>query len=217
MRGMKELQSKTDFDFARAGLGKAITEYRDKETIYSQGRSANSLFHIEEGGVMLTIQSKRRRPAIITILGPGDIFGELCLAGLPSRMCTATAMGPSSILTIQKKKMLLNLRRDKRASNFLVSKLLSTVELYQNQIVEQLVDTSEQRLARVLVRLADMRKRSQRKTEIPPISQEVLAEMVGTTRSRINVFMKRFRRRGFISHNGAFEVRKSLSTFIRNG
>jgi CRP/FNR family cyclic AMP-dependent transcriptional regulator len=190
-------------------LGGTISQYRNKQIIYSQGKTANTLFYIREGDVMLTIRSKGRRPAVISILGAGDFFGQSCISGVPLRMCTATAIGSCSILTIKKKEMIRILHGDRVTSNCFVSYPLSVIKKHQEHLVDLLVNSTERRLARVLLQLTQSRKKG---GPIPKISQEILANMVGCTRSRTNLLMNQFRKRGFVGYNGRIKVHSSLRT-----
>ncbi len=199
-----------------ASLGGRVSHYRNKQNIYSQGAPAYTLFYIQEGGVRLTVRSKHHRPAVTAILGVGDFFGELCLAGYPLRMSTAVALTASSIRTIKKEKMLQRLRKKKKTSNSLVAYLLSSVKNYRDHVADLLTSSAEQRLARVLLRLAHLNRNGPAVVEIPILSHQVLAEMVGTTRSRVNLFMNRFRRQGFIDYDGGLEVRQSLRKVLRS-
>jgi len=198
-----------------AGLGGTVSRYRDKQNIYTQGEPAYTLFYIQEGGVRLTTRAKQQSSAVTAILGVGDFFGELCLAGYPLRMSTAVALTASSIRTIQKKKMLEILRKKNKTSNSLVAYLLSSVQKYKDHVSELLTSSAEQRLARVLLRLAHLDGKGPAVAELPALSHQVLAEMVGTTRPRVNLFMNRFKKRGFISYNGHIEVHKSLQKLLR--
>jgi CRP-like cAMP-binding protein len=193
-----------------ASLGGTVSHYRRKQNIYSQGTPAYTLFYIQEGGVRLTSRTKHQASAVTAILGVGDFFGELCLAGYPLRVSTAVALTASSIRTIKKKKMLQMLRKKNKTSNALVAYLLSSVQKYKEHVADLLTSSAEQRLARVLLRLAHMDKKGPAVVEIPVLSHQVLAEMVGTTRSRVNLFMNRFRKKGFIDYDGGLEVRRSL-------
>jgi len=174
-----------------ASLGGKVSHYRNKQNIYTQDAPAYTLFYIQEGGVRLSSRSKHRPSAVTAILGVGDFFGELCLAGYPLRMSTAVALTASSIRTIKKKKMLQMLRKKNKASNSLVAYLLSSVKNYQDHVADLLTSSAEQRLARVLLRLAHLDKKGAPVVEIPVISHQVLAEMVGTTRPRVNMFMEK--------------------------
>jgi CRP/FNR family cyclic AMP-dependent transcriptional regulator len=200
-----------------ASLGGKVSRYRDKQSIYLQGAPAPTLFYIQEGGVRLSTRSKDRPSAVTALLGVGDFFGELCLAGYPLRASTAIALTASSIRTIDKQKMLRMLRGKNKTSNSLVAYLLSSVEQYREHVADLLTSSAEQRLARVLLRLAHLNKNGPPAVEIPFVSHQVLAEMVGTTRPRVNTFMNRFRRRGYINYDGGLEVHQSLRKVLRNG
>jgi len=200
-----------------ASLGGKVSQYRNKQKIFKQGTPAYTLFYIQEGGVRLTTQTKHQPSAVTAILGVGDLFGELCLAGYPLRMSTAVALTASSIRTIKKAKMLQLLRqKNNKTSNSLVAYLLSSVKKYQDHVANLLTSTAEKRLARVLLRLAHLEKDGAAMVEIPVLSHQVLAEMVGTTRPRVNLFMNRFRKKGYIDYDGGLEVRGSLRKVLRN-
>jgi CRP/FNR family cyclic AMP-dependent transcriptional regulator len=198
-----------------ASLGGKVSRFRRKENIYTQGTPAYTLFYIQEGGVQISTRTKHQPSAVTAILGVGDIFGELCLVGYPLRMSTAVALTASSIRTIQKKKMLQMLRKHNKTSNALVVYLLSSVQRYKDHVSQLLTSSAEQRLARVLLRLAQLDKRGRGIAEIPILSHQVLAEMVGTTRPRVNYFMNRFRKQGFIDYDGGLEVREALRKVLR--
>jgi CRP-like cAMP-binding protein len=197
-------------------LGGRVSHYRGKQNIYTQGAPAYTLFYIQEGGVRLTTRTRHQPSAVTAILGAHDFFGELCLAGYPLRMSTAVALTASSIRTINKEKMLRMLRKRNKTSNSLVAYLLSSVKNYQDHVAHLLTSSAEQRLARVLLRLAYLNGKGPAVVEIPPLSHQVLAEMVGTTRPRVNLFMNRFRRKGFIHYDGGLEVHRSLRKVLRN-
>jgi len=202
--------------YSGASLGGKVSNYRDKQTIYKQGTPAYTLFYIQAGGVRLSTRTKQQPSAVIAILGVGDFFGEICLAGFPLRVSTAVALTASSIRTINKEKMLQMLRRkNSKTSNALVAYLLSSVQNYKNHVAELLTIPAEQRLARVLLRLAHMDKKSGEVVEIPVLSHEVLAQMVGTTRPRVNLFMNRFRKQGFIDYDGGLEIHQSLRKVLQ--
>jgi CRP/FNR family transcriptional regulator, cyclic AMP receptor protein len=198
-----------------ASLGGKVSRYQGKENIYRQGAPAYTLFYIQEGGVRLTTRTKHQPSAVTAILGVHDFFGELCLAGFPLRTSTAVALTASSIRTIKKEEMLQMLRKNTKASNSLVAYLLSSIKRYQDHVAQLLTSSSEQRLARVLLRLAHLDKKRLAVVELPILSHQVLAEMVGTTRSRINFFMNRFRKQGFIDYDGGLEVHDSLRKVLR--
>ncbi len=204
-----------------ASLGGKVSRYRDKQNIYKQGEPAYTLFYIQSGGVRLSTRTKDQPAAVTAILGVHDFFGELCLAGYPLRMSTAVALTASSIRIIKKDKMLRMLRKKNKASNSLVAYLLSSVKDYRDHVAHLLTSSAEQRLARVLLRLAHMHKNGPAVVEtavveIPILSHQVLAEMVGTTRPRVNLFMNRFRKQGFINYDGGLEVNQSLREVLRS-
>jgi len=199
-----------------ASLGGTVSHYRNKQSIYKQGAAAYTLFYIQEGGVRLTTKTKHQPTAVTAILGAHDFFGELCLAGYPLRTSTAVALTASSIRTIKKEKMLQLLRKKNKTSNSLVAYLLSSVKEYQDHVAHLLTSSAEQRLARVLLRLAHLNGKGPAVVEIPPLSHQVLAEMVGTTRPRVNLFMNRFRKKGLIAYDGGLEVHRSLWKVLRS-
>ena len=216
MKRMRQMASPLGGFSSGATLGGEISRYRRKQNIYKQGAPAFTLFYIQEGGVRLTTRTKQQPSAVTAILGVGDFFGEICLAGYPRRMSTAVALTACSIRTIQKKTMMQMLRKKNKASNAMLAYLLSSVQKYKDHVAELITCSSEQRLAHVLLRLARSDKRGPAVVEIPTLSHQVLAEMVGTTRQRINLFMNRFRKRRFISYNnGSTEVYKSLKKVLR--
>ena len=216
MRGINQIASRLAGFSSGARLGGKVSHYRDKQNIYKQGSQAYTLFYIQEGGVRLTSRSKHQPSAVTAILGAGDFFGELCLAGYPLRMSTAVTLTASSIRTIKKEKMLQMLRKENKASNSLVAYLLSSVKRYRDHVADLLTSSAEQRLARVLLQLARLDKNRTAVVEIPILSHGVLAEMVGTTRPRVNLFMNRFRKQGFISYDGGLEVHRSLRKVLRS-
>ena len=215
MKRTKQMVSSLGGFASGASLGGKVSRYRNKENIYRQDAPAYTLFYIQEGGVRLTTRMKHQPSAVIAILGVGDFFGEICLAGYPLRMSTAVALTASSIRTIQKTKMLQMLRKKNKASNAMVAYLLSSVQKYKNHVAELMTSSAEQRLARVLLRLVRLDKRGPAAVEIPTLSHQVLAEMVGTTRQRVNLFMNRFRKKGFIDYDGGLEVHQSLRKVLQ--
>ena len=217
MKHMNQMASNFGGSSSGANLGGKLSRYGEKQNIYMQGAPANTVFYILEGGVRLTTRSKYQPSAVTAILGVGDFFGELCLVGFPHHVSTAVALTHSSILKIKKESMVRMLRQKNKVSNSFISYLLSSIRRYQNHVAELLTSSAEQRLARVLLRLAHLDRRDTPIAGLPAISQQVLAEMVGTTRSRLNFFMNQFRKRGFISGNGRIEVHKSLQKVLRRG
>jgi CRP-like cAMP-binding protein len=215
MKSKTKLPSRLNNFSSGDSLGGQVSHYRRKQNIYRQGTPAYTLFYIQEGGVRLTVRSKHCRPAVTAILGVGDFFGELCLAGYPLRMSTAVALTASSIRAVKKEKMLQILRKQHKTSNSLMAYLLSSVKNYRDHVAHLLTSSAEQRLARVLLRLAHLDKKGPGVVEIPVLSHQLLAEMVGTTRSRVNLFMNRFRKAGFIDYDGGLEVHRSLQKVLR--
>jgi len=217
MKRMNERASHLGGFSSGAGLGGKVSRYRNKQNIYRQGTPAYTLFYIQEGGVRLTTRTKHQRSAVTAILGVNDFFGELCLAGYPLRVSTAVTLTASSIRSIKKEKMLQLLRKKNKTSNSLVAYLLSSVKNYQDHVADLLTSSAEQRLARVLLRLAHLNGSGPAVVEIPILRHQVLAEMVGTTRQRVNLFMNRFRKKGFIHYDGGLEVHQSLRRVLRSG
>lgn len=191
-------------------LGGEVSHYQDKENIYKQGEPAETLFYIQKGAVRLSTRKNNRPSAVTAILGVGDFFGELCLADYPFRMCTAVALTDSCIRTIKKEEMLQLIHRSNGTSNSLVPHLLSSAKKYRDHVADLLTSSSDQRLAHVLLQLAHLGRNGRAVVKIPFLSHKVLAEMVGTTRSRINEFMNRFRKQGFIDYDKGLQVRPSL-------
>ena len=193
-----------------ASLGGKVGQYRNNQEIYSQGDPALTLFYIQQGGVRLTTRTVGQPSAVTAILGVHDFFGEVCLAGYPLRMSTAVTMTACSIRTIKKQKMLQLLRKKSGASNALIGYLLASLNKYRDHVADLLTSNAEQRLARILLRLAHLEKGGSGPVEIPILSHQILAAMVGTTRPRVNLFMNRFRNRGYIHYDGTLVVSKTL-------
>ena len=185
-------------------------DYRKSQTIFSQGDRADAVFLVERGKVKLTVVSGQGKQAVIALLGPGSFFGEGCLAGQPIRMSTATAMTDSSITLVPRGTMIQALREDAEFSKLFLAYLLSRNIRIEEDLVDQLFNSSEKRLARILLLLANFGKEGRPERVVPQVSQETLAEMVGTTRSRVSFFMNKFRKLGFIEYDGGLEVHSSL-------
>src|SRR5580704_19665973 len=199
---------------ATIGEGRKVVSFPKKETIFAQGDAADSVFYIQDGKVRLTVVSKVGKEATLGILSQGDFFGEGGLAGQHLRMGSASAMTECELLRIEKKAMMLALHREHKFSDLFVAYLLARNIRYEEDLVDQLFNSSEKRLARVLLLLAHFGKDGTPEVAIPKISQETLAEMVGTTRSRINLFMNKFRKLGFVRYNGELEVHSSLLNVV---
>jgi CRP-like cAMP-binding protein len=196
-----------------AGVARTITKYRRSTVIFSQGDRAAAVFYLQEGSVKLSVLSRTGKEAVVGMLGPGDFFGEGCLAGQPLRMATASAMSPSSVLVVEKPQMLEVLHTQPAMAERFLSHMLARNIRIEEDLVDQLFNSSEKRLARALLLLARYGKEDQ-PLRIPKLSQETLAEMVGTTRSRINFFMNKFRDLGFIEYNGDIKVNNALLTVV---
>ena len=200
------------------GEGRRIVSVPKREKIYVQGAACDAVFYIQEGRVRLTVVSEKGKEATIGILNAGDFFGEGGLAGQALRMGSVTAMTDCELMRIEKKAMMLGLHREHELSDMFVAYLLGRNIRYEEDLVDQLFNSSEKRLARVLLLLAHFGKEGMQETVIPKISQEMLAEMVGTTRSRVSFFMNRFRELGFVDYgnSGALQVHSSLLSVVLN-
>jgi CRP/FNR family transcriptional regulator, cyclic AMP receptor protein len=197
-----------------AGLARKFAEFRKKETIFAQGDLAKSVFYIQKGGVRLSVVNETGKEAVVAVLGPGDFFGEGCLAGQPIRIGTANAIAPTTALVIEKKEMIRALHAEHAFSDRFITYVLSRNIRIEEDLVDQLFNSSEKRLARTLLLLARYGKEDKPHGVLPKVSQELLAEMVGTTRSRVNFFMNKFRKLGFIKYNGELQINTSLLSVV---
>ena len=197
-----------------AGVKRTIATYAGATTIFAQGDPATDVLYIQDGSVRLSVLSKTGREAIIATLGPREFFGEGCLAGQPIRMGSATAITATSILLIQKQEMVRVLHEESDLSDRFLAHVLSRNIRIEEDLVDQLFNSSEKRLARALLLLARYGRDDTPVRTIPTVSQEILAEMVGTTRSRVNFFMNKFRKLGFIEYNGGITISKSLLSVV---
>jgi CRP/FNR family cyclic AMP-dependent transcriptional regulator len=198
-----------------AAIGRTLHTYQPKQAIFSQGDRADTIFYIQQGTVRLSVLSRQGKEATLSLLGPGDFLGEGCLASdQPIRLATATAITASSILRIEKKQMLHSLHVQHELSDMFVAYVIERHNRTQADLVDQLFNSSEKRLARALLILARFGKEDTPESVIPTVSQETLAEMVGTTRSRVNFFMNKFRKLGFIHYNGGLQVHSSLLSVV---
>ena len=211
-------RNKRDFDpqafLSTIGVGRKSLLFTSKQGIFSQGDAADAVFYVQAGKVKLTVVSKIGKEATIGILSDGDFFGEGSLAGQALRMGSATAMTDCAVLRIDKKAMMEALHREHEFSDLFVAYLLARNIRYEEDLVDQLFNSSEKRLARILLLLAHFGKEGKPETLVPKISQETLAEMIGTTRSRVSFFMNRFRKLGFIHYNGGLQVHSSLLNIV---
>ena len=197
--------------------GKTTREYRNKQVVFSQGDAADAVFYIQTGKVQLTVVSPRGKEAVIGVLERGSFFGEACLAAQPLRSSTASATQPSSIIRAGRSAMVRLLHREPEFAELFTAYLLSRNVRIEEDLVDQLFNSSEKRLARALLLLAHFGKESRPESVIPKVSQETLAAMVGTTRSRVSYFMNRFKKMGFIHYdgfNGGLQVHSALLTVV---
>jgi CRP/FNR family cyclic AMP-dependent transcriptional regulator len=192
----------------------SVASYRRKQVIFAQGDPADAVFYLQKGRVKLTVVSKQGKEAIVALLGADEFFGEGCMAGQPLRMSTTTATEDTTVLRFRKKVMVRLLHTDPRFSELFTAYLLSRNIRFEEDLVDQLFNSSEKRLARVLLLLAHFGKEGKREPVIPKISQETLAGMIGTTRSRVSHFMNKFRKLGFIHYNGGLLVHSSLLNIV---
>jgi CRP/FNR family transcriptional regulator, cyclic AMP receptor protein len=198
------------------GVAKAVVHYGRNETIFTQGEPCTHVMYIQTGGVKLSVLSKTGREAVVAMLGPGDFFGEGCLAGQPFRMGSATAITPSAILLVEKAKMVRLLHQQHEMSDRFITHMLARNIRIEEDLIDQLFNSSEKRLARALLLLARYGKQDKPIRNVPRISQETLAEMIGTTRSRVNFFLNKFKKLGFIEYDGELplKVNNSLLTVV---
>jgi CRP-like cAMP-binding protein len=197
-----------------AGIARKIVEYRRAEAIFTQGDPCEHVMYIQQGGVKLSVVSKAGREAIVAMLGPGEFFGEGCLAGQPVRMGSATATTDSTVLLVDKNQMVRLLHKQHALSDRFIAHMLARNIRIEQDLIDQLFNSSEKRLARTLLLLARYGKHDKPVRAVPPISQGTLAEMIGTTRSRVNFFMKKFQRLGFIDYTDGLKVNNSLLTVV---
>jgi CRP/FNR family cyclic AMP-dependent transcriptional regulator len=214
------IQERRDFDpqtfLSTVDVGRTLAVFPENQTIFSQGESSDAVFYIQKGRIKLTVLSKSGKEATVGVLSEGDFFGEGCLTGQPLRICSATTMTDCTTLRIHKKSMLEVIHREPAFSDIFVAYLLTRNIRYEADLVDQLFNSSEKRLARVLLLLARFGKDGISEVAIPKISQETLAEMVGTTRGRVNFFMNKFRKLGLVDYRAgdALQIRSSLLNIV---
>jgi CRP-like cAMP-binding protein len=197
-----------------AGLARKVVEYRRSQKVYSQGEPTDSVMYVQKGDVKLSVVNEVGKEAVVALLGPGDFFGEGGMAGQLVRMGTATATTPTTLLVIEKNEMIRVLHAEHAFSDRFVSYMLSRNIRIEEDLIDQLFNSSEKRLARTLLLLARYGKQDEPHKMITNISQETLAEIIGTTRSRVNFFMNKFKKLGFISYNGGLHVNSSLLSVV---
>jgi CRP/FNR family cyclic AMP-dependent transcriptional regulator len=218
IKSKRESTEKRAFDaqtfLDSAGVSRKVKEFKRAEGIYAQGDAASSVMYLQSGGVKLTVINEVGKEAVVAILGPGDFFGEGCLAGQSVRMGTATAVTPTTVLVIEKSEMFKVLHAEHGLSDLFIKFMLARNIRIEADLVDQLFNSSEKRLARTLLLLARYGKQDQPHGVLPQMSQETLAEMIGTTRSRVNFFMNKFRKLGFIKYNGGLQINTSLLSVV---
>ena len=197
-----------------AGSARRIVEFRRKEKIFSQGDAANCVLYVQEGTVQLSVLSAAGKEAVVGILGPGAFFGEGCLAGQPLRMGNATALIPTRLLVVEKKTMVRLLHEEHDLADRFIEYVLARNIRIEEDLIDQLFNSSEKRLARALLLLARYGQEGPPRKMRLKVSQEILAEMVGTTRPRVNYFMNKFRKLGFIEYNGGIKIKDSLLSIV---
>lgn len=199
---------------ASAGLSRRVTQLAAGTVVFAQGAAANAVFYLQDGAIKLSVLSPRGKEAVVAVLSPGDFFGEGCLAGQPRRMGSATAIVASTVLRISQREMMRTLHEQPDFSDRFIAHMLSRNIRIEEDLVDQLFNSSEKRLARTLLLLARYGRQDSVQRALPKLSQETLAEMVGTTRSRVNFFMNKFRKLGFIEYNGGIKINNSLLSVV---
>ena len=199
---------------ATVSRGRTVAEYRKNGVIFAQARPADAVFYIQKGRIKITVASKQGKEAVVAILGAGEFFGEGCLIGQPLRLSTAKAMVDSEVMRVGKAEMTRVLHAEPAFGEMFIAHLLTRNSRVEEDLVDQLFNSSEKRLARTLLLLANFGKEGGPQPITTPISQETLADIIGTTRSRVSHFMNKFRRLGFISYNGHLEVHTSLLSVV---
>jgi CRP-like cAMP-binding protein len=200
--------------FKRVNAEATTQDYRNKECIFAQGDEADAMYYIQNGNVKLTVESATGKKAVVAFLRHGDFFGEGCMTKRSLQMCTATAVESSTIARVKRADLARIVRADPGLSKLFISYLLFRIARIQQELVDQIFSSSEKRLARILLQMAGFGSRSDPEPVLLKVSQETLAEMVGTTRSRVSYFMNRFREMGLIDYNGTLQVHKSLQAFL---
>jgi CRP/FNR family transcriptional regulator, cyclic AMP receptor protein len=215
---MKRLKKTEPFGvqeyLSNAGVSRRIAKFKKRQVIFSQDDPCDDVLYIQSGNAKLTVVNPQGKEAVLAIVGPGDFLGEGCIIGNPVRMATATAIVPLSAMSIKKKEMMRVLRVEKQFADKFIQYMLERNIKIEADLVDQLLNSSEKRLARALLTLARYGKEGEPETMVAKISQETLAELVGTTRSRVNFFINKFRKLGFIHYNGGMQVHSSLLNVV---
>src|ERR1700676_3541471 len=196
------------------GVARKVVDFRKKATIFAQGDAARHVMYIQQGGVRLSVVNSTGKEAVVAVLKPGDFFGEGCLAGQPIRMGSATSTAPTTVLVIDKDEMIRVLHAEHEFSDRFIAHMLSRNIRVEEDLIDQLFNSTEKRLARALLLLARYGKKDEPQKVLAKISQETLAEMIGTTRSRVNLFMNKFKKLGFIHTNGGLHINSSLLSVV---
>jgi CRP/FNR family cyclic AMP-dependent transcriptional regulator len=199
---------------AQPGNAGSVSKYRKSQVVFSQGDPADAIFYVQKGKLKITVVSERGKEAVAAILGPDEFFGEACMAGQPQRLVTVSAMTDAIVVRIEKPEMIRLLQQHAAFSQIFMTHILNRTIRVEADLIDQLFNSSERRLARLLLLLANYGGKGSPEPILAKISQETLAEMIGTTRSRVSYFMNRFRKLGFISYNGHIEVHKSLLNLV---
>jgi CRP/FNR family cyclic AMP-dependent transcriptional regulator len=197
-----------------AGMAKKVVEFKRKEKIFAQGDVSKNVLYIQKGSVRLSVVNETGKEAVVAILGTGDFFGEGCLAGQPIRIGSATAIAASTVLMIDKQEMIRVLHAEHEFSDRFITYMLARNIRIEADLIDQLFNSTEKRLARALLLLARYGKEDQVHRVLPKVSQETLAQTIGTTRSRVNVFMNKFKKLGFIKYNGGLQINNSLLSVV---
>jgi CRP/FNR family cyclic AMP-dependent transcriptional regulator len=199
---------------ASAGVARKVVQYGRKATIFAQGKSSKHVMYIQQGGVKLSVVNEVGKEAIVAILGPGDFFGEVCLSGQKVARATATALTPTTLLVIERDEMVRVLHTEHTFSDRFIKHMLSRNIRVEEDLIDQLFNSTEKRLARTLLLLASYGNKDEPEKLVPKISQETLAEMIGTTRTRVNLFMNKFKKMGFIHTRGGLHINNSLLSVV---
>ncbi len=215
---IRKFQRKSTFDaqafLDSASVSRKVAEFRERETVFRQGDPSRHIFYIQKGGVKLSVLNNFGKEAVVAVLGRGEFFGEGCLTGLPFRMASAAAITPTTVLAIEKEEMIRVLHAEHALSDRFISYMLARNMRLAEDLVDQLFNSSEKRLARALLLLARYGKQNQPEKLVAKVSQEVLAKMIGTTRSRVNFFMNKFKKLGFVHYNGGLHINNSLLSVV---
>jgi len=214
MKTKRKLQFDAETYLQTIGVSRQVQAFRKQQAIFSQGQAADTVMYVQKGSVKLTVVNESGKGAVVALVGPGDFFGEGGMAGQTIRMGTATAVMPTTVLMIEKTEMIRALHAEPALSDRFIKYILSRNIRVEADLIDQLFNSTEKRLARTLLLLARYGEEDQPERMLQKVSQETLAEMIGTTRSRVNLFMNKFRKMGFIEYNGAIKINKSLLTVV---